>query len=230
MFRMFQFAAMSMLAAVAFPVRGMAQEVKVDAHAGANLSGFVSGKEHVVQDKKNTVGSNVGVGVSYELKNHLALSTGLDFLMTTGKYSVMSDYLTDGKLAYVYPQVKSKEVAVQIPVKIGYDFSLGKKCSLIPSVGAYARYSIASIKQDITENFVGDKPDTFKWDCFEQHTNGNNQLDAYKRWDVGMLAEVKFLYDKHYALALGYSRGFLNKSSQFNVKNQSFTFTLGYAF
>lgn len=219
-----------LLSLLLFPLKGTAQEVKIDVHAGANLSGFVSGNGFVVQDKKTMAGANVGAGVSYETKNKIVFSSGLDFLQTSGKYSVLSNYLSDGQLKYSYPEVKSREVAVEVPAKIGYDFSLGKKFQLIPSVGAYVRYSIASIKQNVTENFAGNQLNTFKWDCFENHQSKNQHLDAYKRWDVGALVEAKLLYAQHYSLSLGYSRGFMNKSFQYKIKNQSFKVTLGYVF
>ncbi len=216
--------------ALTSPMAGMAQETRVDVHVGANLTGFVGGDKYQVQDKKVKGGSIAGVGLSYETQNKIVLSSGVDLQMMAGKYSVMSDYLYDGKLPYTYPEVNSREIAIEIPVKIGYDFCLGKKLNLIPSVGIYGRYSVASIKENVTENFVGDKPNTFKWNSFENHANGKNHLDAYKRWDMGALVEAKLVYCKHYSMTLGYSRGFVYKSSQFHIKNHSLNFTIGYTF
>ncbi len=212
------------------PACGMAQETHVDVHVGANLSGFVGGNDSQVQDKKVRVGSEFGVGLSYETKNKIVLSSGFNFLLVSNKMSVLSDYLSEGKLAFTYPEVNAKEIALEVPVKIGYDFRLGTKLNFIPSIGVYGRYSTASLKDDVTENFVGDIPNTFKWNCFENHLNNNNRLDAYKRWDVGALVEAKFLYAGHYSLLLGYSRGFIKKSSQFKVKNHSLKLTIGYSF
>ena len=57
------------------PACGMAQETHVDVHVGANLSGFVGGNDSQVQDKKVRVGSEFGVGLSYETKNYLSSSS-----------------------------------------------------------------------------------------------------------------------------------------------------------
>ena len=51
-----------------------------------------------------------------------------------------------------FPSVNSREVSVQIPVKFGYDFTLGEKLHFIPSVGAYGRFSMVSINENVTEN------------------------------------------------------------------------------
>ena len=78
--------------------------------------------------------------------------SGIDFLLTAGGYAAMSDYLSNGNLTTAFPSVNSREVSVQIPVKFGYDFTLGEKLHFIPSVGAYGRFSMVSIKENVTEN------------------------------------------------------------------------------
>lgn len=77
-----------------FPLCSMAQQgVKVDVHSGANLSGFAGGKSYAAQDRKKKMGASVGVGVSYETSKKFVYSSGIDFLMTAGSYTAMSDYL-----------------------------------------------------------------------------------------------------------------------------------------
>lgn len=197
-------------------------------HTGANLSGFAGGKSYAAQDRKMKLGADIGVGVSYETSKKFVYASGIDFLLTAGGYAAMSDDLSNGNLTTAFPSVNSKEVSVQIPVKFGYDFTLGEKLHFIPSVGAYGRFSMVSIKENVTENTDGKSGNSFKWDSFNNYQHNTNRLDGYKRWDVGGLIEGKFVYANRYAVTLGYSRGFLDKSPQFKFKNHSYHLTLGY--
>lgn len=212
-----------------FPLCSMAQQgVKVDVHTGANLSGFAGGKSYAAQDRKMKMGASVGVGVSYETSKKFVYSSGIDFLMTAGSYTAMSDYLYNGGLTAAFPSVNSREVSIQIPAKFGYAFTLGEKLHFIPSVGAYGRFSMVSIKENVTENTGENSGNSFKWNSFNNYQHNTNRLDGYKRWDVGGLIEGKFVYANRYAVTLGYSRGFLDKSPQFKFKNHSYHLTLGY--
>lgn len=197
-------------------------------HTGANLSGFAGGKSYAAQDRKMKLGADIGVGVSYETSKKFVYASGIDFLLTAGGYAAMSDYLSNENLTTAFPSVNSREVSVQIPVKFGYDFTLGEKLHFIPSVGAYGRFSMASIKENVTENTDRKSGNSFKWNSFNNYQHNTNRLDGYKRWDVGGLIEGKFVYANRYAVTLGYSRGFLDKSPQFKFKNHSYHLTLGY--
>ena len=84
------------------------------------------------------------------------------------------------------------------------------------------------IKENVTENTGENSGNSFKWNCFNNYQHNTNRLDGYKRWDVGGLIEGKFVYANRYAVTLGYSRGFLDKSPQFKFKNHSYHLTLGY--
>ena len=111
------FLAMLIMASL-LPLCSMAQQgVKVDVHTGANLSGFAGGKSYAAQDRKMKMGASVGVGVSYETSKKFVYSSGIDFLMTAGSYTAMSDYLYNGGLTAAFPSVNSREVSIQIPVK-----------------------------------------------------------------------------------------------------------------
>ena len=68
-----------------------------------------------------------------------------------------------------FPSVNSREVSVQIPVKFGYDFTLGEKLHFIPSVGAYGRFSMVSIKENVTENAGENSGNSFKWNSFNNY-------------------------------------------------------------
>lgn len=182
------FLAMLIMASL-LPLCSMAQQgVKVDLHTGTNLSGFVGGNSYVAQDQKMKMGANVGVGVSYETSKNFVYSSGIDFLMTAGSYTAMSDYYNGG-LTAAFPAVNSRELSIQIPVKFGYDFTLGEKLHFIPSVGAYGRFSMVSIKENVTENTDGKSGNSFKWNSFNNYQHNTNRLDGYKRWDVGGLIE-----------------------------------------
>ena len=135
------------------------------------------------------LGADIGVGVSYETSKKFVYASGIDFLLTAGGYAAISDYFSNGNLTTAFPSVNSREVSVQIPVKFGYDFTLGEKLHFIPSVGAYGRFSMVSIKENVTENTDGKSGNSFKWDSFNNYQHNTNRLDGYKRWDVGGLIE-----------------------------------------
>ena len=215
--------------ASSFPLCGMAQQgIKVDVHTGANLSGFAGGSFYAAQDRKMKLGANIGVGLSYETSKKFVFSSGIDFLMTAGNYTAMSDYFSNVGLTAAFPSVNSREVSIQIPIKFGYDFKLAEKLHFVPSIGAYGRFSMVSVKENVTENDGGKTENSFKWNCFDSYQHNTNRLDAYKRWDVGGLIEGKFVYTNRYAVTIGYTRGFLDKSPQFKFKNHSYHLTLGY--
>lgn len=219
---------MLVLMASMMSVCGFAQKVELDVHAGTNMSGFVSGNASRTQDQEMKLGANLGLGVSLVTKNNLVLSSGIDFMLTGAKHEAMSSLLApDGSLAVAYPDVNSREIAMQIPLKIGYRLSLGKSVHFTPQIGVYGRYSLCGIDDDIT---LASGYGKMKWNSLEQHGTGPNALQAYKRWDMGGLVEGKFTFFDRYSATLGYSRGLLEKSSQFEFKNQGFHLSLGYKF
>ena len=209
------------------PLCSMAQGVKYDVHAGANLSGYVSGNHYTAQDRDMKVGAGLGVGISYETDNRFVISSGLDFLLVRGGFTAMSEYVSPtGGPFTTFPSVNTREISIQVPLKFGYDFHLGEKWHFVPAIGVYGRFSMISIKDNVTEN-TGEGTTTFKWNCFNSY-QGSSRLSSYNRWDVGGLIEGKFTYLDRYSVSLGYNRGFLDKSSQFKFKNQGCHFTIGY--
>ena len=64
-------------------------------------------------------------------------------------------YGKDGINAYYrYPDVEVKMNYLQIPVKLGYNFHINDKLSLIPNVGLYAAYGFNAGESDL--QMVGD--------------------------------------------------------------------------
>ena len=122
----------------------VAAQVKLGIEAGANLSNYITDSHSNPSDSKNMkVGFQAGLTVDYEFQNHLMLKLGENY------------YGKDGINAYYrYPDVEVKMNYLQIPVKLGYNFHINDKLSLIPNVGLYAAYGFNAGESDL--QMVGD--------------------------------------------------------------------------
>src|SRR5574344_1106594 len=213
-----------------------AQELKYGIHVGTNTAKFHSGKSYIVYDSKSKSGFQIGGDLSYTLKNNVTLSSGLDALTLGGRFSTMSNYIgTGGTGMTEHPEINTKEMAFEIPLTIGYKFNLGSKSYIIPSIGIYGRYSFASFKENVVTMTDYEKNTTIteKWNCFENYSNSkypNMNIQALKRFDLGINIGVKAVVTEHYSISVCYSNGFLKRSDTYDIKNQDLRISLGYEF
>lgn len=212
-----------------------AQKITYGLHAGANVSNFHPKDKFRVYDSENKVGIQVGGDLYCSIKNGITLSSGLDAIFLGGKFSTMSQYVNGGHNSTEFPEVNTKEIALEVPLKFGYKFALNDKLYIMPSVGVYCRYSILSIKDNVV-SMANDETNTTvteKWNCFKDYVNPKNQsmvIPAFNRWDFGLNAGVQAVAANHYSISASYSRGLKNHSEKYELKNEDFRFSLGYIF
>ena len=157
-----------------------------------------------------------------------SVSPRISILQTGGQFAVMSDYVgATGHGETTFPEVNTRLLSAEIPLKAGWDFRLGRNVVLSPHIGAYARYALASIKDNVR---TANEEQTEKWNCLKNYNKGHRHIEAFKRFDAGLTAEVELRLFRHYLLTAGYRRGFVEQSAQYGLKSQIFTVALGYLF
>jgi hypothetical protein len=213
-----------------FSCESFAQSFKFDVHAGANISKLVSGDKYMVYNSNTVPGEQMGGSIYYTFKNGLTLTSGLDLVMTGGKYSVYSSYYNVGGSSSPlteFQKIKADELSFEIPFKLGYLFHLSKNIDLLPLVGCHIRYSVASMNGKCR---LAGKTQSSNWNCFTNFVDGDHVVKSYDRFDFGYNVEARFIAHQHYILGLGYNRGITKKSSQFKIKNSDIRLTIGYVF
>lgn len=209
-------------------LHAQAQTWSYGLHAGINSSGYTGGKAYTIYGNSDRIGYEVGGDIRYTLRNGLLFASRLSILQTGGQFAVMSDYAgATGHGETAFPEVNTRLLSAEIPLKAGWDFRLGHKVVLSPHIGAYARYALASIKDNVR---TANEEQTEKWNCLKNYNKGHRHIEAFKRFDAGLTAEVELRLFRHYLLTAGYRRGFVEQSAQYGLKSQIFTVALGYLF
>ena len=128
-------------------LHAQAQTWSYGLHAGINSSGYTGGKAYTIYGNSDRIGYEVGGDIRYTLHGGLLFASGLSILQTGGQFAVMSDYVgATGHGETAFPEVNTRLLSAEIPLKAGWDFRLGRNVVLSPHIGAYARYALASIK------------------------------------------------------------------------------------
>ncbi len=226
-----QFMKKTIIAAALFTaccLHAQAQTWSYGLHAGINSSGYTGGKAYTIYGNSDRIGYEVGGDIRYTLHGGLLFASGLSILQTGGQFAVMSDYVgATGHGETAFPEVNTRLLSAEIPLKAGWDFRLGRNVVLSPHIGAYARYALASIKDNVR---TANEEQTEKWNCLKNYNKGHRHIEAFKRFDAGLTAEVELRLFRHYLLTAGYRRGFVEQSAQYGLKSQIFTVALGYLF
>lgn len=202
---------------------GFSQNLQYGVHVGGNISRFHSGNVFRVYDNKWKVGYEIGGDVKCQVTNHICLLSGLTLVQAGGKFSAMINYY-QGALTE-FPEINAKIVSLEVPLKIGYSFALSENVAIVPNIGIYGRYALASIKDNVIT--VGDDS-AEKWDAFKDYNKGEHQIDAMKRWDFGVAAGLEVQLLKHYSVSLRYNYGLRKQSQQYDIKNQGISLSIGY--
>ena len=140
-------------------------------------------------------------------------------------------YGKDGINAYYrYPDVEVKMNYLQIPVKLGYNFHINDKLSLIPNVGLYAAYGFNTGESDL--QMVGDgKLIHAGWKPLDGYGNTSDQaIRGFNHWDVGATAGIKAVIGKHYTISFDYNIGLNKAQSTYGLRNSTFQLSVGYRF
>lgn len=211
---------LSFVCAIAFLMQAHAQEWSFGAHAGVDVSNFVGGNGFKVYDEASKVGYEVGGDARYVLKNGVNFSAGLSLVQTGGKFSAFNNSHKPG-----LAPINVRMLSLELPVKVGCDFKVARGFSVIPFVGAYGRYALASLKDNVTIAPLGE---TYKWNCYEDFKRYYYQIDAFRRFEIGVTAGVDLQVCKHYNVSFCYKRGLTELSRQYGFKSQTFSFSIGY--
>lgn len=205
-----------------------AQELKFGAHSGINISNFAEGNSQNAYDNSNKLGYEIGGELRLTWSNGFNLASGISFSQTGGKFAALSDYLDEtGKMTTEYPEINIKTLSVEIPIQIGYKIPLSKGFALNPFIGAYGRCALLSIKDKV---YVNGEKNGEKWNCLKQFSKGNHKIEAMKRFDYGLSCGIETFICQHYILGLKYKKALNSSLTQYNLKNQSYTLSVGYQF
>lgn len=204
------------------------QGVEYGVHVGVNSSKYVDGDASIFIDNSSKTGYELGFDVKYTFKRNVVLSSGLNLVQVGGKFAGLGDFYDFSNSGQVcnFPEINTKIMALELPIKVGYKFNIGRSFAITPNVGVYARYGIASIKDDIRTK---DNTNNEKWNCFKDYQKSYT-LEAFKRFDAGVTADVTFSILKHYNVGVSYKRGFVSQQSEYTPKNQSLSVLIGYTF
>ena len=202
-----------------------AQKIKIGVHAGTNVSNLSGGDTYRIYGSKYKVGAEIGADIVYTTKNKFTVTSGIGLLTGGGKFSVLSDYYSDEGQSTEFKEVNARPLYIQVPITMGYNISLGKSITLNPNIGLYGRYAFASFKENVTLAYSKREE---KWNCFDNYDNGNHHIDAFKRFDYGIAANINVVLDKHYSLSFGYKYGLAKLSQQYGMKERSLSINIGY--
>lgn len=207
---------------------GKAQKIKAGFHLGTNISGYTGGKHYIVYDKSSKLGLEIGADIKYLLKNRISVLSGANLLQTGGKFSVMSGYVnTSGNGQTQFPEVSTKALSIEVPLKIGYDIEVCRQTSLIPQVGVFGRYGITSKKEKIS---IAGYNDTYDWNCFNDFNKDMHHIDGMTRLEYGVSIGLGMKIADHYSLSLNYRKGLNDVSKQYDIQKADLSFAVGYVF
>jgi hypothetical protein len=208
-----------------FRLDASAQKLTYGAHVGINFSGYHVGNEYQVYDEKAKTGYNLGADLCYHLGSNIMLLSGVDFSQSGGKFSTMSPYIsTTGNQATEFKEVNTKVLSFEIPVKIGCDIKVSNNFSIIPNAGLFARYAVASIKG----NVITADGEVQKWKSTDDYDKDSHHIDAFKRFDYGVIGGVNMIFANHYTFSASYKEGLKKIQSQYDMKTWSANLSVGY--
>lgn len=207
-----------------------AQNIRLGVNAGTDLLWYTE-SSGFIHNSNPKAGAIIGGNVSYALNKHWRINSGLNLLFTSAKFDGETKVYS-GPIRFVaYKDVEAKTLALEIPLTIGYDFSLSETLKLQPSVGVYGRYGVVSFKGDVY-NVRAERTETWKPYEGSRYPSADNidKLGNMRRWDYGVNAGLLLAAGEHYTISADYMHGFIDQLVKYGMKNNSLRFTLGYTF
>ena len=193
-----------------------AQNLKVGVTAGLNIS--------APSDYYSKTGFNVGVKGEWGLPN-VSKGLYLDFgvLLSSQGWESSGYYDTQEKQSM---QWKGNPYFLNIPIHIGYKFSLGHNTALFAHVGPYIGIGLFGKNKLVTETEAGKKATT----TLADNVFSDKQAERFD-WGIGGKVGVEFA--KHVQVAVGYDWGLKNlktSSNPVDFKNKVFSVLCAYMF
>jgi hypothetical protein len=202
-------------------------QVKWGVEVGANASKFV-GSGSMPSDKGSMkAGYQLGISADYSLGKHFSLLSGIGWSRQNNEAKLGLNYAGGNQMKY--PKVEANLNYLRVPLALGYAFHISDKISVMPHVGVYAAYGFGagdcdlSIRDDNSEEVKNQS-----WKPMDGLQSAG--LSAFRKWDWGGLVGVKALLADHYYISIGYLQGVKKSYPQYDFRNSSFSFSLGYRF
>ena len=193
-----------------------AQNLNLGVTAGLNIS--------APSDYDSKTGFNVGVKGEWGLPN-VSKGLYLDFgvLLSSQGWESSGYYDTQEKQSM---QWKGNPYFLNIPIHIGYKFSLGHNTALFAHVGPYIGIGLFGKNKLVTETEAGKKATT----TLADNVFSDKQAERFD-WGIGGKVGVEFA--KHVQVAVGYDWGLKNlktSSNPVDFKNKVFSVLCAYMF
>ena len=96
------------------------QSMNYDVHIGMNTTKYMSNDDPRMYGQSAKTGMELGFGARYTMKSGIELSSGVNLTMSSCSFSAFSDYIIGNQITTMYPQVNMRNVAIDIPLTLGY--------------------------------------------------------------------------------------------------------------
>lgn len=192
-----------------------AQNLKVGVTAGLNISS--------PNDYDSKTGFNVGIKGELGLPN-VSKGLYLDYGVRLSSQGWESAGYYDAQKKQSM-QWKGNPYFLNIPIHIGYKFSLGHNTALFAHVGPYIGIGLFGKNKLVTETETGKTATTLADNVFSDKQS--------ERFDWGIGGKVGLEFAKHVQVALGYDWGLKNlktSSNPIDFKNKVFSISFAYMF
>lgn len=200
---------------------------------------FIDGDAPFDETEK-IINLHVGAAVTYDLSPNFDLESGL--------YYTKKGYYSDYRQTDEAHEVTANLYYLQIPVMLGYNFSISKSVSLGVKAGPYIAYGLnGNTKDEVTtkkkttsptETEVTTDPDkttttsTYKETIKEvEETKNHDSFDDFKRLDVGAKVALNCTIQRDFVVGLTYEHGLTNISdTDSDAFNKTLAITIGFNF
>ena len=216
-----------------FAVTGFSQ-ISLDVHGGMTMNNFTGGDAKSYDMK---VGYTFGVGVNYELTDMWSVQSGINITQKGASYEYADE---DG-----YAKEKYNPIYLELPIMGALNINITDNIKFIANAGPYFAYGIGGKLKSESMDTYYEEVTIYKEssNCFGKDKDGLKVFD--KRFDMGIQYGIGFEINNHYMIKLQGQNGFLNCIKDFdeiddydggyktiynNLKNMSFSITLGYKF
>lgn len=213
-----------------------AQHFHWDVEAGMNLTHFrYSGNYNAEKIGGMKPGFRIGVNAGYEFRRHWMLTAGLSYMNTYSEMKLRSAATFDAEI---------RQNHLMVPVRLGYNIRIGRRLSLVPSVGLYGMLNFGGSNSSLSY-LSGTSPVTADWNPMDgfsttvpmQNPEGTPSgkdwpasVDAFRRWTFGAVGELKAVVDGHYTVGVSYFEDIQKVQKQHGLRCYGLMMSVGYCF
>lgn len=202
---------------------GKAQEIGNGGKFRIGLSGGMNVSR--ATEQHNTLGYQVGVRGEWDFRSpDKGVFLGLGALLSQKGYKSDEFYYPEGysdpSLAGVTQKWTLHPTYLEVPIHVGYRFSVGRNVNLFGSFGPYFGVGLFG-KSKVSSTLNGVETTA---------TASQNVFHHLHRFDAGLGLRVGAEFAHHYQIAVGYDWGLTHLASSSKNKNRNFSLSLGYMF